>query len=277
MSIRISGFAPYHGELYFSDDIEQLMYGDRHICVIVPAYNEESSIGKVLEGLFGILDPLRGGPLVDQVIVCDNASTDETVTVASRYPCIIVKEPVLGYGAACQAALNYSCDKDIVVFVDADCSVEIAEMPCLLRAIVDGADLVVGARIPARRQSGALSFPQRFGNGLASFLIRLFWRQSVTDLGPFRAVRWEALQIIDMQDRKYGWTIEMQVRAIQEGLKVVEVPVSVLKRIGKSKISGTVSGVVGAGKGILGTLFKLLLREQYQWFLRRTGLRKSAW
>jgi len=252
------------------------MYGDRNICVIVPAHNEEPAIGKVLESVLALSDPLLGGPLVDQVIVCDNGSTDGTAEVADRYSCVLVSEPTLGYGAACQAALGTQYDKDIVVFVDADCSVKVNEMPALLAPIVDGADLVIGARVPSCREAGALTTPQRFGNWLASALIRLFWQQSVTDLGPFRAVRWDALKVIDMQDRKFGWTIEMQVRAIQEDLVMVEVPVSTLKRIGRSKISGTVSGVIGAGFGILGMLFKLHFQEQGRFFSRRAGTGKSV-
>ena len=252
------------------------MYRDRHICVIVPAHNEQSSIGKVLEDLFSLLEPEGVGPLVDRVIVCDNASSDETSVIASRFPCRIVKQPVLGYGAACHAALNEPGEKDIVVFVDADCSVDVREMPDLLAPIVQGADLVIGARVASRREAGALSIPQQFGNLLASFLIRLLWRQPVTDLGPFRAIRWEALQIVDMQDRKFGWTVEMQVRAIQEDMRMIEVPVSVRKRTGRSKISGTVSGVVGAGTGILGTIFKLYLKEHFLWFARRTVSKNSA-
>ena len=247
------------------------MYGDRQICVIVPAYNEEPSIGTVLEGILALTDPLSSGPLVDQVIVCDNGSTDDTAKIVARYPCVLVSEPTLGYGAACQAALDYPCEKDIVVFVDADCSVKVDEMPALLAPIADGADLVIGARISKYREPGALTAPQRFGNWLAGTLIRLLWQRPVTDLGPFRAVRWEALEIIDMQDRKYGWTIEMQVRAIQEGLVMVEVPVSSLKRIGRSKISGTVSGVIGAGFGILGKLFRLFFQEQRHFFSPKCG------
>jgi glycosyltransferase involved in cell wall biosynthesis len=252
------------------------MYGDRDICVIVPAHNEEPAIGKVLESVLALTDPLLDGPLVDQVIVCDNGSTGGTAEVARRYPCVLVSEPTLGYGAACQAALSKACEKDIVVFVDADCSVKVSEMPDLLAPIVNGADLVIGARIPDRREAGALTTPQRFGNWLSSALIRLLWRQSVTDLGPFRAIRWDALEVIGMQDRKYGWTVEMQVRAIQEGLVMVEVPVSALKRTGRSKISGTVSGVIGAGFGILGKLFKLYLQEQRHFFSGRAGARKSV-
>ena len=265
-----------HDELSHNVGIELRMYGDRHICIIVPAHNEQSSIGKVLESLYSLTGPDGSDPLVDRVIVCDNASTDETGIIASRYPCRIVHHPIPGYGAACHAALSDPGEKDIVVFVDADCSVVVSEMPDLLAPIIQGADLVIGARVPSRREAGALSVPQRFGNRLASYLIRILWRYPVTDLGPFRAIRWDALQTIDMHDRKFGWTVEMQVRAIQEGMEVIEVPVSVKKRTGRSKISGTVSGVVGAGAGILGTIFKLYLREHVQWFARRTVSKKSA-
>lgn len=252
------------------------MYADRHISVIVPAHNEAPSIGRVLESLFALIEATDGSPLIDQVVVCDNGSTDDTARIASRFPCAVVAEPELGYGAACQAALNYPSEKDIVVFVDADCSVDVSELPLLLERIKNGADLIIGSRVPEYRQSGALSVPQLFGNRLASFLIRLFWHQSVTDLGPFRAVTWKGLQAINMQDRRYGWTVEMQVRAVQEGLQMEEIPVSTLKRIGHSKISGTISGVLGAGAGILGTLFKLLIRERLHVLKRRAGIRESA-
>ncbi len=237
--------------------IEFSMSGKRHITVIVPAHNEELSIATVLSDILA-LNTNQGTALVDEIIVCDNGSTDNTASIARAYPCSVVVEKNLGYGAACQTALMFPGERDIVVFVDADCSVMVSEMPALLEKIQLGADVVIGSRVLGHCEPGALTIPQRFGNWLASALIRLFWRYPVTDLGPFRAITWAALEKINMQDRKFGWTVEMQIRAIQENLSMLEVPVTTLRRVGKSKISGTVSGVIGAGRGILGTIFQLL-------------------
>jgi glycosyltransferase involved in cell wall biosynthesis len=247
-------------ELTASAVLEFSMSGKRHITVIVPAHNEELSIAKVLADILA-LNSSEGTTLVDEIIVCDNASTDNTASIARSYPCSVVVEKNLGYGAACQTALKYPGERDIIVFVDADCSVRVSEMPNLLEKIQLGADVVIGSRVTGYCEPGALTFPQQFGNWLASALIRFFWHYPVTDLGPFRAITHTALEKINMQDHEFGWTVEMQIRAIQENLNMVEVSVTTLRRVGKSKISGTVSGVIGAGRGILGTIFKLLWRQ----------------
>ncbi len=243
--------------------IETNMYANRHITVIVPAYNEELSIARVLSDLRG-LHSKEGNPLIDEIIVCDNASTDKTRQIAEQFADTVVVEASLGYGAACQAGLAVPGERDIIVFVDADCSVKVDEMQLLLEPLRFGTDLVIGSRVLGYRETGALTIPQRFGNWLASYLIRRLWGKPVTDLGPFRSVTWTALKVINMQDRKFGWTVEMQVRAIQENLTIAEVPVSSLKRVGKSKISGTVSGVIGAGIGILGMIFRLRWRQLHR-------------
>ena len=255
---------------------------------VVSALNEAPSIARVIEGLFQLrvcdkcrryvqrdnhshISPLccttgevSTIPLVDRVVVCDNGSTDDTAQIATISGAVVVHESERGYGAACLAALAAPVEKDIVVFVDADHSVVSTELPALLDPLFAGADLVIGSRVSGRTERGALSVPQRFGNQLASFLIRRLWHADVTDLGPFRATTQATLDVLQMQDRQFGWTVEMQVRAIQENKVVVEVPVSTLRRIGLSKISGTVRGVLGAGYGILSMIFRLYRAGHYK-------------
>lgn len=251
------------------------VYRNRKVCIIIPALNEAPSIGRVIEGLFALTicqqqpdgqsDHDRTGAvgrLVDDIIVGDNGSTDATAEIARQAGAMVLAEHEPGYGAACLAALAAPVKKEIVVFVDGDHSVVADELPALLDPIVEGADLVIGSRTLGKCDKGALSIPQRFGNRVASILIRILWGAKVTDLGPFRAITNTALTKIDMKDRRFGWTVEMQVRAIQLSLKTVEVPVTTRVRIGKSKIGGTVKGVIGASRGILGTLFKLYLNER---------------
>jgi len=250
------------------------MYKGRMITVVIPALNEEPSIGRVLDGLTSLqtcddcwkLNPSGSCQcsgyisVVDQIIVCDNGSTDNTAGIAKAYGAIVTEEPERGYGAACLAALAVPVEKDIVVFVDGDHSVVAEELPELLDPLVEGADLVIGSRTLGVTEKGALSIPQAFGNHLASALMRFLWRANVTDLGPFRAITNSALLELQMSDRKFGWTVEMQVLALQKCKSVVEVPVSTRRRIGHSKISGTLRGVIGAAHGILGTIAKLYFR-----------------
>lgn len=207
----------------------------------------------------GVKPGVQGHTLIDRIIVCDNGSTDDTASLAAASGAIVTYEPERGYGAACLAALAVDVQKDIILFVDGDHSVVATEIPSVIAPILNGADLVIGSRTLGSSEKGALSIPQRFGNALASFLISKLWSANVTDLGPFRAITQQALQDLQMTDRKFGWTVEMQVRALQLDKVVTEVPVSTLRRIGKSKVSGTVRGVIGAGHGILGTIFKLYL------------------
>ena len=249
------------------------MYRNRHITVIIPALNEEPSIAKVIDGLFNlqvcnhctqlINSDCNGAAisLVDTVIVGDNGSTDETAAISKACGAMVMDAPELGYGAACLAALAAPVEKDIIVFVDGDHSVTPNELPSLLNPIIDGADLVIGSRTLGDCEKGALSIPQVLGNKLAIVLMRLMWGGTITDLGPFRASTQEALNAIGMRDKKFGWTVEMQIRAMQLSLTTVEVPVSTKVRIGKSKIGGTVKGVVAAGHGILGTIGKLYWRQ----------------
>ncbi len=217
------------------------------VAVVIPAFNEEQAIGKVISAV---------PRWVDDVIVVDNGSTDGTADAARHSGARVVSEPRRGYGSACLAGIAALSSPDVVVFLDGDFSDRPEEMEALVGPILDGgADIVIGSRVLGQREAGALSPQARFGNMLACFLIRLFWRRKHTDLGPFRAVRYSALKCLGMCDRDYGWTVEMQIKAIRRRLRVHEVPVSYRRRIGKSKISGTVTGVIAAGTKILSTIF----------------------
>ncbi|MCV6604032.1 MAG: glycosyltransferase family 2 protein [Porticoccaceae bacterium] len=239
------------------------MYRQKSVSVVVPAYNEAEAIGLVVSELLSLANP-DGSALVDDVVVCNNGSTDNTATVAWAAGAWVVDESVPGYGAACQRAIKALRQPDIVVFVDGDYSVYAQEIPLLL-AQLESNDLVIGSRVLGNCETGALTTPQRFGNWLASRLIRSFWGSPITDLGPFRAITYQALQRLQMEDMAFGWTVEMQVKALQLCMDVSEVPVTTRARIGVSKISGTVKGVCGAACGILGTIFSL-------WYRQRKGL-----
>lgn len=227
------------------------------IDVIIPAYNEEQSIGKVIADL--PKDWLR------EIIVCNNASTDRTVAVATAGGATVLTELQKGYGSACLKGIAYIQAKpkeeqpDIVVFVDGDYSDHPEELPNLIRPIVeDEMDMVIGSRAQGDMERGAMQPQQIFGNWLATNLIRLFYNYHFTDLGPFRAVRWNQLVAMQMQDKDFGWTVEMQVRAAKMGLRCIEVPVTYRRRIGVSKVSGTIRGTILAGYKILWTIFKLI-------------------
>ena len=226
------------------------------IDVIIPAYNEEKSIGKVINEI--------PKDLVRQVIVCNNNSTDNTTEEAWRSGAIVVNEPIRGYGSACLAGISYIAGNpsitppDIVIFMDGDYSDHPLEMNALIQPILDGHDLVIGSRILGDAKRGSLTSTQKFGNWLATRLIRLFYGFQFSDLGPFRAIRWNQLLSLDMQDKTYGWTVEMQVKALKHRVRCVEVPVSYRKRIGESKISGTLKGSFLAGYKIILTIFKCL-------------------
>ncbi len=232
------------------------MYNDQQVVAIIPARDEASSIAKVVSAVRQLGHQI---PLFDRVLVCDNASIDDTAIIARKYGAEVIHQSQPGYGIACLTALGLIEQTDIVVFIDADASLDIGESISLLKAIDTGADLAVGRRIKAWQQTGSMTLPQQFGNYLASRLIRLIWQIPVHDLGPFRAIRFEALQQLDMQDTAFGWTVEMQVKAIQHELSMIEVPVHYYRRTGHSKISGTIYGVIGAGVGIFSTIFKLAL------------------
>ena len=223
---------------------------------MMPALNEADALPFVLRDLA----TLRATGVLREVVVVDNGSRDRTADIASAGGATVLHEPQRGYGAACLRGIAHlrPDPPDVLVFMDADRSDDAGEIPALLQPILAGsADLVIGSRTLGRRQPGALTPQARFGNWLATRLIRWRWGFPYTDLGPFRAVRFAALEQLGMRDRDFGWTVEMQVRALQHGLRVAEVPVSYRKRIGKSKISGTVSGSLKAGVKILATLWTL--------------------
>ena len=226
------------------------------IDVIIPAYNESASIGKVIGDI-----PRE---LVRDIIVCNNNSTDATASVAAASGAIVVDQPLRGYGNACLAGMAYIKERplveqpDIIVFMDGDYSDYPQEMKALLSPIKEGKDMVIGSRVKGNPDRGSLTIPQRFGNWLATRLIHMMYGFRFSDLGPFRAIRWQKLLSLDMQDKNYGWTVEMQVKALQQHLACAEVPVSYRKRIGTSKVSGTVKGSILAGYKILWTIFKSL-------------------
>ena len=216
------------------------------IAVIIPALNEEAAIGSVVD---------RIPEFVDQIIVADNGSTDRTAARARAAGAETVYVPIPGYGRACLAGVAATNKADILVFMDGDGSDVPEELSQLIQPILTGAaDMVIGSRTLGDVERGSLTLPQRFGNRLACAMMRLFWRARYTDLGPFRAVRRESYEQLQMTAPTYGWTVEMQVRALKQKLSVVDVPVSYRRRIGKSKISGTVRGVVLAGTYIIGTI-----------------------
>jgi glycosyltransferase involved in cell wall biosynthesis len=225
------------------------------IALIIPALDEEDAIGVLLAQV--------DRSLVRDVIVGDNGSRDRTGEVARAGGAEVVRVDERGYGAACAGALTrLEADVDLVVFMDADGSDDPAELPSLIAPIArDEADLVIGSRALGVVERGALTPQQRFGNWLAVRLIALLYGHRYTDLGPFRAIRRELLDRIDMQDRRFGWTVEMQVRALQLGARVAEVPVRYRRRVGKSKISGTVTGVIKAGWWIMYTIARYARRR----------------
>ena len=236
------------------------MYEGLSVGAVIPARNEVGNIGPVVTELLA-LRGAGGARIVDDLVVCDNGSADGTADRARAAGARVVVEPTPGYGVACLTALAALRPVDVVLFVDGDRSCRTQQALDLLRALADGADMVVGSRALGRRERGALSPPQAAGNRVASLLMRLLWGRRVTDLGPFRAIRTDALRQLDMRDRAYGWTVEMQVKAIQANLRLVERPVdSLRRRSGRSKVGGTVSGVIGASAGILGTIVRLRCR-----------------
>jgi glycosyltransferase involved in cell wall biosynthesis len=220
--------------------------------LIIPALDEEPAIGQTLDRV--------PRDLYCAIIVADNGSRDRTAEIARAHGATVVSEPERGYGAACLRAISaLPPNVEAVVFMDADASDDPAEAVTLLRPIYEGrADLVIGSRTLGRAEKGALEPHQVLGNRLATGIIRAFYGHRYTDLGPFRAIRAEALEKLDMRDRNYGWTIEMQIKALRHKVRVVEVPVSYRRRVGVSKISGNWRASIAAGAKIIWTAFRLM-------------------
>lgn len=221
--------------------------------VIIPAYNEAAAIAKVINAL-----PKH---LLREIVVVNNNSTDTTTQQARAAGATVLQEPRQGYGSACLKGIAYLKAKqlppDTVLFIDADYSDYPEEAGLVLDPILNGnADLVIGSRAMGKKEKGSMTVPQVFGTWLATTLLRRIYKVRFTDLGPFRAIRFEKLLGLNMQDTTYGWTVEMQLKAAKQGLVCAEVPVNYRRRVGVSKISGTVKGTVLAGYKILYTIFK---------------------
>ncbi|WP_431156658.1 glycosyltransferase family 2 protein [Winogradskyella poriferorum] len=222
------------------------------IKVIIPAYNEQDSIQHVIKDIPDI---------VDEIIVVSNNSTDNTETNAKQAGATVLVEPQKGYGYACLKGMDYIADQEIkteiVVFLDGDYSDYPEELLKIVDPIIkNDIDFVVGARVEELREKGAMTFPQIFGNWLATSLMRLFFGSTFTDLGPFRAIKYDRLLDLKMEDKTYGWTVEMQLKALRQKLSYKEIPVNYRNRIGVSKVSGTVKGAIFAGIKILSWIFK---------------------
>ena len=227
-----------------------------NIKVIIPAYNEADSIAKVINDI---------PKIVDEIIVISNGSTDDTEDNAKNADATVLREQNRGYGYACLKGLDYISKQeekpDIIVFLDGDYSDYPEELLKIIDPIInDNIDFVVGARVKNLREKGAMTIPQIFGNWLATFLMRLMYNAKFTDLGPFRAIKYDKLLKINMQDKTYGWTVEMQLKVLKQKFTYKEVSVRYRNRIGVSKVSGTIKGAIFAGVKILTWIFKYSLR-----------------
>jgi glycosyltransferase involved in cell wall biosynthesis len=222
------------------------------IKVIIPAFNEADSIAQVIREI---------PDLVEEIIVVNNKSTDDTIANAEKAGATVLTENKKGYGYACLKGMDYvakqSSPPDIIVFIDGDYSDYPEELTKIVAPILnDGKDFVIGARVKKLREEGSMTPQQVFGNWLATFLMKLFFSATFTDLGPFRAIRYDKLLTLEMEDKTYGWTVEMQLKALKKKLAYTEVPVRYKRRIGISKVSGTVKGSIFAGIKILSWIFK---------------------
>jgi len=233
------------------------------VSVVIPTHNEAQSIGRVLADL--------PADLVTEVLVVDSNSSDGTPEIASKMGARVLHEPRRGYGRACLTGLGGASSPDIVVFLDGDYSDRPAELPLLLAPIIEGrADITLGSRLQGERSAGALPWHQAFGNHLAASLIRLLYKVDISDLGPFRAGRADVLHRLELEETTYGWAVEIILKGALGGFRIVEVPVSYYPRIGKSKISGTLRGTVGAA------WFILSLIVRYYFGRRKAGMPRPA-
>jgi glycosyltransferase involved in cell wall biosynthesis len=237
------------------------MYKGFRVAVVIPAQNEEDAIIKVITGLWRLRFENQNN-IIDDIVVCDNGSTDNTALYAGNCGAIVAYQPIPGYGIACLTAIERLPECDIVLFVDGDDSCYIPQALSLLEGIAQGDDVAIGSRNLGEIEPGALTIPQRFGNWLSARLIFILWGYRLTDLGPFRAIRFETLKELNMQDKTFGWTVEMQVKAIIQQKIMHEYPVNSKVRIGVSKISGTIKGSIKAGIGILSMIAKLRLAKK---------------
>jgi glycosyltransferase involved in cell wall biosynthesis len=226
-----------------------------NVLVIIPAFNEEGAIGKVIDDI-----PKE---LVSEIVVVNNHSTDNTASVATAKGATVLLETRKGYGYSCLKGIAYAKSKpvppDIIVFLDGDYSDHPEELSLLLEPIIqNNNDLVIGSRVKGNKEKDSMMPQQVFGNWLATSLIKLLYNYSYSDLGPFRAIKYNRLVTLEMKDTTYGWTVEMQLKAAKNKFKICEVPVNYRKRIGTSKISGTVKGTILAGYKIITTIFRYL-------------------
>jgi glycosyltransferase involved in cell wall biosynthesis len=239
------------------------------VSVIIPTHNEAQAIERVIADL--------PSDLVMEVIVVDSNSTDGTPEIAAKMGARVVQEPRRGYGRACLTGMAAANSPDVIVFLDGDYSDRPSELPILLAPIINGladgparADITLGSRLHGRTSAGALPWHQAFGNRLAASLIRFLYGLNISDLGPFRAARADVLRALALEETTYGWAVEMILKGALAGYRVVEVPVSYHPRIGKSKISGTLKGTLGAGWFILSMIVRYYFRR------RRAGMPGSA-
>lgn len=225
--------------------------------VIIPAFNEELSIEKVVSSI--------PRALINEIVVVNNNSSDNTAEKARIAGATVLNETFQGYGASCLTGIEYLNNKntDIIVFMDGDFSDFAEELNLLLDPIINGDyDFVIGSRILGKREKGALPIQSRIGSIIAGLLIKFFWNVKFTDLGPFRAIRFDKLLELNMKDKWYGWTVEMQIKGVKNNLKIKEVPVSYRRRIGKSKVTGTLKGTIMAGMIIVKTIFSEYFKDQ---------------
>ena len=227
-----------------------------NIKVIIPAHNEADSIAQVIHEI---------PKTVSEIVVVNNNSTDDTAITAKKAGATVLNETKMGYGYACLCGMEYVAKQsdrpDIIVFIDGDYSDYPKELTKLVQPIMEqNIDFVIGARVKDKREAGSMTPQQIFGNWLATFLMKLFFGATFTDLGPFRAIKYEKLLALEMEDKTYGWTVEMQLKALKKKLTYIEVPVRYKKRIGISKVSGTIKGSIFAGIKILGWIFKYSIK-----------------